>query len=203
MCKKLKRETEWSKFITWRHISQVVFPFSLHHLCMQSLWANWTNRNALIYENWEDSRNHYSKKKKRLWKLLKKLYVFTLTVPEQAQGASKLFELSNSSSWHILQREIPESNFKSSTSKTTSAIFSFFLTPNEMMNDLFSSNSSFCFFKFWPVLCFPPSVFCSLFLCLSQESVLYIYERKKERNIEFQYCPCMIFQGKKLNFNMT
>uniref|UniRef100_A0A2P2NX47 Uncharacterized protein n=1 Tax=Rhizophora mucronata TaxID=61149 RepID=A0A2P2NX47_RHIMU len=26
-----------------------------------------------------------------------------LTVPEQAQGASKLLQLSNSASWHILQ----------------------------------------------------------------------------------------------------
>lgn len=48
---------------------------------------------------------------------------FTLTVPEQAQGASKVLVLSNSSSWHILQREIPESNFKSSTNKTTSSMF--------------------------------------------------------------------------------
>lgn len=47
----------------------------------------------------------------------------TLTLPEQAQGASKLFELSNSSSWHILQREITETEFKLSTSNTISPIF--------------------------------------------------------------------------------
>lgn len=50
-------------------------------------------------------------------------YEVTLTVPEQAQGASKHFELSNSSSWHILHREIPEIDFKSSINITTSPIF--------------------------------------------------------------------------------
>lgn len=31
---------------TWRHISQMVFPFSSHHRCMQSLCANWSNETS-------------------------------------------------------------------------------------------------------------------------------------------------------------
>lgn len=69
------------------------------------------------------------------------MYLLTLTVPEQAQGASKVSELSNSSSWHILQRGIAESNFKSSTNKTTSAIY---FTPNDFSHSV-SSNFSLCF----------------------------------------------------------
>lgn len=122
---------------TWRHISQVVFPFSLHHLCMQSLWANWSYTNALIIRIYKFPRSTFFilknpepealrriKKKGSNNFSLKKIMYFTLTVPEQAQGASKVLELSNSSSWQILQREKPESNLKSSTSKTTSSIFS-------------------------------------------------------------------------------
>lgn len=109
--------------------------------------------------------------------LINKLYVYflTLTVPEQEQGASKVLVLSNSSSWQILQREIPESSFKSSTSNTISPIFLkrrqpmifFFLK----FQRLFSNSVSCSVFLFF---------FCSLFVCLSHEHGLYI--RKKERN---------------------
>lgn len=120
-----KKKENWKILIiifTWRHISQVVFPFSLHHLCMQSLWANWKKKHFLI------KIKKIMKKHKLISSnscLINKLYVYflTLTVPEQEQGASKVLVLSNSSSWQILQREIPESSFKSSTSNTISPIF--------------------------------------------------------------------------------
>lgn len=44
----------------------------------------------------------------------------TLTVPEQAQGASKLLQLSNSCSWHILHTDITEEDLKSSMNNTIS-----------------------------------------------------------------------------------
>lgn len=47
---------------------------------------------------------------------------FTFIVPEQAQGASKLLQLSNSASWHILHVDISGSfNSNSSTYITTSS----------------------------------------------------------------------------------
>lgn len=79
----------------------------------------------------------------------------TLTVPEQAQGASNCLELSNSSSWQILQREIPESDLRSSISNTTSSMF---LTTIE--SSVFLLKTSALVFKFCLVLCF--SLFTSL-----------------------------------------
>lgn len=46
-------------------------------------------------------------------------------MPEQAQGASRLLQLSNSSSWQILQCDIALFDCNSSTNKTTSPILPF------------------------------------------------------------------------------
>lgn len=120
--------------------------------------------------------------------LINKLYVYflTLTVPEQEQGASKVLVLSNSSSWQILQREIPESSFKSSTSNTISPIFLKRRQPmiffSLKFQRLFSNSVSCSVFLFFFVL--------SLYVFLTNMD--FIYERKKETTFEFQYCPSII-----------
>lgn len=108
--------------ITWRHISQVVLPFSLHHLCMQFLCANWAkfwkNETKIDVKAYSETPNTTHKSKT--------LFACTLTVPEHAQGASMLSQLPNSSSWQILQTKIAEQDFKSksSTYNITSPILS-------------------------------------------------------------------------------
>jgi len=116
-------------------------------------------------------------------------FLFTLTVPEQAQGASKVSMLSNSSSWQILQRGTPESSFKSSTNKTTSAIY-------------FTPSSDLCFFKFQPL--FSNSVGYSVFsfsflrsLSRSSQESQSLYTNNKTRT--FPILPLFLILEEKTN----
>ena len=163
-----------TKVHTWRHISQVVFPFSLHHLCMQSLWANCKTKTQLLTRI-KMKKNSRKKNKliteKQVLKIKKlcTMWLLTLTVPEQAQGASKVSTLSNSSSWQILQRGIAESSFKSSTSKTTSAIY---FTPNDLsffkFQPLFSNSVGYSVFSF-PFYALSISVFSGIWSLYMKE----------------------------------
>lgn len=87
-------------------------------------------------------------------------HFFTLTVPEQAQGASKLLQLSNSASWQILQCDITLLDCKSSTNNTKSPIFLpnflflFFKKRKKKKKAFFFSPCFFFFFKtFFVFLC--------------------------------------------------
>lgn len=104
----------------------------------------------ISFKLWNTQREEKSKRLKRIkiryWLSFWFFWVYTLTVPEQAQGTSK--KLSASSSWHILQREIFK--FASSMNITISPIslcvwilrwfWFFFLT---------ESASWLCFFFFF------------------------------------------------------
>lgn len=82
---------------TWRHISQIVSPFSLHHLCTHLRWAYCVCLNKETSEYMKRTENIMNLKQ-ILWK---RLLWFTFKVPEHEHGTS-MFE-SSSSSWQILQ----------------------------------------------------------------------------------------------------
>ena len=171
---KEKMKIEWSKFIPGDIFHRLYFLFRCT-ISVCNLYEQTAKQKRSYWRELKWKKNSRKKNKliteKQVLKIKKLciMWLLTLTVPEQAQGASKVSTLSNSSSWQILQRGIAESSFKSSTSKTTSAIY---FTPNDLsffkFQPLFSNSVGYSVFSF-PFYALSISVFSGIWSLYMKE----------------------------------